>query len=90
MPLAKALAACPSFFVAPGSLRVSDEAPPLSSRELETLRWTLAGKTAWEVGGILGIAENTVVRHVHRATRKLGCHSKHQAAVKALRLGLIG
>lgn len=61
----------------------------LTARELETLRWTLEGKTSWEVGRILGIAEDTVARHAHRATHKLGSVNKHHAAVKALRLGLI-
>ncbi|MBX3620986.1 MAG: autoinducer binding domain-containing protein [Rhizobacter sp.] len=69
--------------------RPHDEVTPLSARELEALRWTLAGKTAWEVGRILGIAENTVIRHTHRAAQKLGCRGKHHAAMKALRLGLI-
>lgn len=61
----------------------------LSPRELEVLRWTMEGKTAWEIGRILGIAENTAIRHAHSASRKLGCSSKHHAVVKALRLGLI-
>ena len=68
----------------------AQELPPcLSPRELDTLRWTMEGKTAWEVGRILGIAEDTVARHAHSATRKLGCSSKLHAVVKALRLGLI-
>jgi DNA-binding CsgD family transcriptional regulator len=74
--------------LAPASA-AAPEAANLSARELESLRWTLEGKTAWEVGRILGIAENTVIRHTHHATRKLGCTSKHHAAVKALRMGLI-
>jgi DNA-binding CsgD family transcriptional regulator len=61
----------------------------LTPRELETLRWTLDGKTAWEIGRIPGIAESTANRHAHSASRKLGCGGKHQAALKALRLGLI-
>ena len=61
----------------------------LSSRELESLRWTMEGKTAWEIGGILGISEQTAARHLHHAARKLDCVNKHQAVVKALRLGLI-
>ena len=61
----------------------------LSARELECLRRTMEGKTAWEVGGILNIAENTAVRHLYNATRKLGCVNKSQAVVKALRLNLI-
>jgi DNA-binding CsgD family transcriptional regulator len=65
------------------------ESPSLTPRELETLRWTMEGKTAWEVGRILGIAEDTVIRHAHSASRKLGCSGKHHAVVKALRLGLI-
>lgn len=65
------------------------ELPALTPRELETLRWTSEGKTSWEVGRILNIAENTVVRHAQSATHKLECTNKHHAAVKALRLGLI-
>lgn len=65
------------------------EAPLLTARELEALRWTMDGKTAWEVGAILGISERTAVLHVNNAMHKLGCASKHQAVIKALRLGLI-
>lgn len=68
---------------------VPQEMVALTPRELETLRWAMEGKTAWEVGRILGIAEDTVARHAHSATRKLGCSSKLHAVVKALRLGLI-
>ncbi len=63
--------------------------PSLTPRELEALHWTRAGKTAWEVGAILGISERTAVLHVNNAMRKLGCTSKHQAVLQALRLGLI-
>jgi DNA-binding CsgD family transcriptional regulator len=63
---------------------------PLTRRELECLRWTSLGKTAWEVGRILGIAEHTAARHLHHASKKLGCVSKHQAVSRAQRLGLIG
>lgn len=63
--------------------------PSLTPRELETLRWTMEGKTAWEVGAILGISERTAVLHVTNAMHKLDCASKHQAVLKALRLGLI-
>lgn len=63
--------------------------PPLTPRELECLRWTMEGKTAWEVGVLLGISERTAVLHVNNATHKLDCTSKHQAVIKAMRLGLI-
>jgi DNA-binding CsgD family transcriptional regulator len=64
-------------------------APSLTPRELEALRWTMEGKTAWEVGSVLGISERTAALHVNNATHKLGCVNKHQAVLKALRLGLI-
>ena len=65
------------------------ERPALTPRELEALRWTMDGKTAWEVGVVLGITERTAVLHVTNAMHKLGCVNKHQAVLKALRLGLI-
>jgi len=65
------------------------ERPALTPRELEALRWTMEGKTAWEVGAVLGISERTAVLHVNNAMHKLGCVNKHQAVLKALRLGLI-
>jgi DNA-binding CsgD family transcriptional regulator len=65
------------------------DCPALTPRELEALRWTMEGKTAWEVGAILGISERTAVLHVNNAMHKLGCVNKHQAVLKALRLGLI-
>lgn len=65
------------------------ETPGLTPRELEGLKWTMEGKTAWEVGAILGISERTAVLHINNAMHKLGCINKHQAVLKALKLGLI-
>jgi DNA-binding CsgD family transcriptional regulator len=65
------------------------EQPELTPRELEVLRWTMGGKTAWEVGTILGVSERTAVLHINNAMHKLQCVNKHQAVLKALRLGLI-
>ncbi len=69
--------------------KLQPERPGLTPRELECLRWTMDGKTAWEVGAILGISERTAVLHVNNAMHKLGCVNKHQAVLKALRLGMI-
>lgn len=71
-------------------LSASSPDPRLSRRELECLRWTMEGKTAWELGRILGISEQTAVRHLSNAAHKLGCVSKHHAVVKAMREGLLG
>ena len=61
----------------------------LSRREHECLRWAAEGKTAWETGMILSIAEGSVAKVLAAAIRKLECATKPQAVVKALRLGLI-
>jgi DNA-binding CsgD family transcriptional regulator len=71
------------------SQALQPERPALTPRELDVLRWTMDGKTAWETGSLLSIAERTVVQHLQNAMKKLGCNSKHQAVLKALRLGLI-
>lgn len=71
----------------PESLQL--ERPKLSARELDGLRWTMEGKTAWEVASIMGISERTAVLHINTAMHKLGCNNKHQAVLKALRLGLL-
>ena len=65
------------------------ERPALTPRELEALRWTMDGKTTSEVGAVLHISERSAVQHITNAMHKLGCVSKHQAVLKALRLGLI-
>lgn len=75
------------LFVPPNVIAL--ERPKLTPRELEALRWTMEGKTAWEVGTILGISERTAVLHLQNAMHKLEATNKHQAVLKALRLGLI-
>ena len=65
------------------------ELPNLTPRELEALRWTMDGKTAWEVGTIMNISERTAVLHLQNAMHKLGCINKHQAVLKAIRFGLM-
>ncbi len=69
--------------------QLQQETPKLTPRELECLQWTMEGKTAWEVGEILAISERTAVLHAQNAMHKLGCSTKHQAVLKALRLGLL-
>ena len=61
----------------------------LTDRERDCLLWTARGKTAWEVGQILTISEETVLFHLKNATRKLCVFSKHHAVVKAIVQGYI-
>jgi DNA-binding CsgD family transcriptional regulator len=63
--------------------------PRLTDREIEILKWTAEGKSAWAVGQILNISEHNVKYHVKRILVKLAVGSKHQAAAKAKFLGLI-
>jgi DNA-binding CsgD family transcriptional regulator len=72
-----------------GVQEVSPEVPSLSNRELEVLRWTMAGKTAWETGQLLCISEPTVKYHLRNVLTKLDVPSKHMAVLKAITLGLI-
>jgi DNA-binding CsgD family transcriptional regulator len=68
---------------APGPL------PHLTSREIECLHWVAVGKTGWEIGRLLGVAERTVVFHLQNATHKLGVHGRKAAIARAIMLGLI-
>ena len=61
----------------------------LTPREREVLLWTARGKTAWEIGRILSISDQTVVFHVKNAGRKFGAYSKQHAVVSAILQGLI-
>jgi DNA-binding CsgD family transcriptional regulator len=61
----------------------------LTPRERECLIWSADGKTAWEIGRILSIAERTVVFHVNNAIQKLGATNKTQAIVRAVALNLL-
>jgi DNA-binding CsgD family transcriptional regulator len=62
---------------------------PLTEREVEILKWTVEGKTAWEVGAILKISERTVNFHLQNVMEKFGVHNKTHAATKALHMGLL-
>ncbi len=61
----------------------------LTDREVEILRWTADGKTAWEIGSILNISERTVNFHLQNAMGKFGVHNKTHAAAKAVSYGLL-
>lgn len=61
----------------------------LTARERECLKWSADGKTAWELGQILGISARTAVFHLNNAMQKLGATNKTQAIVRAVALQLI-
>ncbi len=63
--------------------------PILTGRQLEVLRWTALGKTAWETGQILDLDERTINAHLSVIYRKLDAGSKTQAVFNAASRGLI-
>ncbi|WP_430257405.1 response regulator transcription factor [Neorhizobium sp. IRS_2294] len=62
---------------------------PLTTRELEVVRWTAQGKTSSEIGKILSLSDHTVNAYMTNAIKKLDCVNRTQLVAKALRLRLI-
>jgi LuxR family quorum sensing-dependent transcriptional regulator len=89
-PLAKASLHLMSVYALNKVRRDPEPLPPpparrLTSREREVIAWTAAGKSAWEVSCILGIAKDTVNKHAASAARKLNASNKTQAVAEAIR-----
>jgi DNA-binding CsgD family transcriptional regulator len=63
--------------------------PALSTREIEILQWTAAGKSQQDIGDILGISYRTVEVHLRSARSKLFALTTPQAVGRAIGLGLI-
>jgi len=69
--------------------RGDDPLGELTSRELEVLRLVAMGKPNKEIAAELAISERTVRTHVSRILRKLRLSSRTQAALWAVREGLV-
>jgi DNA-binding NarL/FixJ family response regulator len=65
------------------------EAPPLTEREREVLRWVATGLQNKEVAQKLGISLATVRNHIHNILEKLDVHSKLEAVSLAFRRGWV-
>jgi DNA-binding NarL/FixJ family response regulator len=61
----------------------------LSPRELDVLRLVVEGMTNKDIGSTLYITEDTAKKHVQSIISKLQVSDRTQAAVKALRLGMV-
>lgn len=51
----------------------------LTRREFECLQWAAKGKSAWDIGEILGITRRTAAFHLDNARSKLGVRTVTQA-----------
>jgi DNA-binding CsgD family transcriptional regulator len=71
------------------SLQTHRSAPRerLSVREKECLGWLVQGKTSWEIGRILEIAERTADFHISNIVTKLNCRNRQQAIARAILRG---
>jgi DNA-binding NarL/FixJ family response regulator len=62
---------------------------PLTRREADVLRCIASGQTNRQIAGELGISCETVKEHVQHVIRKIGVSDRTQAAVWAVRNGLV-
>lgn len=67
----------------------AQDRPVLTRREMEALKWVASGKTTWEISKLLSISEHGVVHHVRSVMQKFDVTSRHQAAARAVALGMI-
>lgn len=61
----------------------------ITDRQLECLTWVQEGKSATDIGGILGLSGRTVEGHLIKLCGHLGVKTRVQAVVRARQLGLI-
>ncbi|MEX0818689.1 MAG: response regulator transcription factor [Pirellulaceae bacterium] len=66
-----------------------DDGIPLTNRELQVLRHVALGLSNREIGQSLGISIETVKEHVQNILRKLDVNDRTQAAVWAVRRGVV-
>lgn len=62
----------------------------ITARQIECLAWVQEGKSASDIGGILGISSRTVEGHLLKVCDHLAVKTRLQAVLKARELGLIG
>jgi DNA-binding NarL/FixJ family response regulator len=68
---------------------VSSMTNPLTPRETEVLGHIASGKTNRQIAQLLHLSLSTVKRHLERILSKLEASDRTQAAVKAIKLGLV-
>lgn len=61
----------------------------LSKRETDVVRYIVSGLSNKEISSKLGLSEKTIKNHISRIFSKVNCTSRTQAAVHAIRMGLI-
>jgi LuxR family quorum sensing-dependent transcriptional regulator len=72
-----------------GTGQASQPEVPLTTREVECMRWVAAGKTDADIAAILGIAPPTVHYHVERVKKKFRTGSRTEAVAYLVLAGTI-
>jgi LuxR family quorum-sensing transcriptional regulator LasR len=67
----------------------AEPVPHLTKRELEVIKWVMAGKSSWEISRITDCAEATINFHISNIRQKFNVNTRQQALVKAIALGII-
>jgi two-component system, NarL family, response regulator LiaR len=70
-------------------VRAPESPEELTERETEVLRLLARGKANKQIASTLLVEEKTVKAHVSSILKKLGVHSRTQAALHAVRTGLV-
>jgi DNA-binding NarL/FixJ family response regulator len=70
-------------------VRTPESPEALTEREADVLRLLARGKANKEIARALAVGEQTVKSHVGHILAKLGVHSRTQAALHAVRIGLV-
>lgn len=61
----------------------------ITERQLECLSWVQEGKSASDIGAIMGISSRTVEGHLLKLCDHLGVRTRVQAVLRARDLGLL-
>lgn len=72
-----------------GGHEVEEPAPHLTARELEVLKWIVAGKSVHETARVMNCAEATISFHIVTICQKFKVMTCQSAVVKAIALGVI-
>ncbi|WDR87918.1 helix-turn-helix transcriptional regulator [Burkholderia ambifaria] len=68
---------------------VQSDAPCLSTRELEILKWVAEGKSTWDISRIVSLTEHGVLHHIRSIMKKFDVPTRRQAVLMASRFGLL-
>lgn len=69
------------YLVRPAS---AASAPVLTDRQRDCVLWVARGKSDWEISRILGISEETVIRHLKHARERYGVQKRTLLAIRAV------